>query len=199
MSGQINLGTPFGNAILEIARNPRYSSFCEVGAWNGCGTTKCIFEGIRNREGTVMYSIECDKNMFAQAYEIWKNIPKVHLLYGTLHRNIMTRDQVESHPAFHLVKDHYNLWYSTDLYTIQNSPLISVPNCDVILLDGGEFSTQGDWDILYNSNLKVIILDDTFVIKTSNIRAQLLNDTDWKCVYDTPSDRNGCSIFERIN
>ena len=72
MIGQINLGTEFGNAIYTIAKNPNYTTFCEVGTWNGRGSTKCIYQGIQDRNA-VLYSIEGDKNMFNQAVEVWKD------------------------------------------------------------------------------------------------------------------------------
>lgn len=201
MSGQINMGTEFGNTIYDISKNPNYLSFCEVGTWNGCGSTKCIFEGIKNRPDTILYSIEGDKNMFEGAQDIWKNVPNIHIMYGTLHRNIMTPQEILNHPLYmekKIIRAHYELWYMTELKTVRETPLVSVPKCDVIMLDGGEFSTSGDWNVLYHDNLKVVILDDTQVIKTNLIRLQLLNDPNWKCLHDQTFDRNGWSIFERI-
>jgi hypothetical protein len=77
--------------------------------------------------------------------------------------------------------------------------LITLPPCDVILLDGGEFSTEGDWTALYHPNLKVVALDDTNIMKTSRIYAQLKADPNWRCVYDTPTLRNGAAIFMKID
>jgi hypothetical protein len=197
MAGQINIGTEFGNAIYKIAQNPQYTSFCEVGTWNGRGSTQCIYEGIRNRDA-VLYSIEGDKNMYAQAINVWKGVPNVNLYYGTLHRTIMSRDHIQKHPFFPRVADHYRIHYDTEYTVSQNAPLVVVPKCDVILLDGGEFSTQGDWETLYHPDLKVVILDDTLTMKTHDIREQLLVDTNWKATYDSRSNRNGCCIFERV-
>ncbi len=197
MLGQINMGTEFGNAIYKIAQNPRYNTFCEIGTWNGRGSTQCIYEGIRNRNA-VLHSVEGDPTMYEQAINVWKGVPNVNLYYGTLHRNIMSRSEVTSHPFFSRIDDHYRLFYNTEYNTAQNAPLVVVPKCDVILLDGGEFSTQGDWATLYHPELKVVILDDTMIIKTHSIRKQLLTDRRWRVTHDNRSDRNGCSIFERM-
>jgi hypothetical protein len=198
MIGQINLGNEFGNTIYTISKNHKYSTFCEVGTWNGCGSTKCIYEGIRDRDA-VFYSIEGDKNMYAEAAKQWNNIPNVHLLYGTLHRNIMSRAEVETHPLYSRIIDHYKLWYTTESEAVYSTPLIQVPPCDVILLDGGEFSTHGDWNVLKHPNLKVVILDDTQVIKTNAIREELLcHPEEWRCTHDRPFDRNGWAVFEHV-
>ena len=195
--GQINLGTEFGNAIYSISKHPYYTRFCEVGTWNGCGSTRCLYEGIRGRDA-VLYSIEGDITMYNQASQVWRGTSNVNLLYGTLHRNILPRDVVLQHPLFNRVSEHYSLWYDTEKRAVENTPLVSVPPCDVILLDGGEFSTQGDWEVLQHPDLRVVILDDTQIMKTNSIYRSLREDSSWKCLYDRPSDRNGWAIFEHI-
>lgn len=197
MMGQINLDTKFGWAISRIAADPRYSTFCEVGTWNGQGSTRCFYEGMKTRPRTHLYSIEGDPFMMMKAREVWKNYPKVTLMMGTLHRNIMSEQEVESHPLFPGVRDHYRLHYVSELRAVTLTPLVKPPPCDVILLDGGEFSTEGDWKALYHDNLKVVMLDDTQVVKTNRILNELLNDPKWVCLANEPTDRNGWAIFER--
>jgi hypothetical protein len=144
-----------------------------------------------------LYSIEGNKEMYEQARQVWNGVPQVNVMWGTLHRNVLSREEVEKHPAFDKIALHYNLHYDSEYKACKESPLVQIPPCDVILLDGGEFSTKGDWEALYHPNLKVVILDDTTLIKTSDIRAQLLQDPAWRCVEDYPNDRNGWAIFVR--
>lgn len=198
MTGQINMNTAFGREIARISSDPRYSTFCEVGAWNGDGSTRCIYEGMKNRRTAHLYSIEGDSSMFEIAKRVWQGNPLVSLLFGTLHRSIMTAREVETHPRFRTVSDHYYIHYANEATTVSSAPLVSPPPCDVILLDGGEFSSEGDWNVLYHDKLQVVMLDDTQVIKTNRILNQLLNDPAWKCIRNEPSDRNGWAIFERI-
>jgi hypothetical protein len=198
MTGQINMNTAFGKEIARIASDSRYTTFCEVGTWNGDGSTRCIYEGIKNRPSARLYSIEGDPFMMMKAEALWKGNPQVTLLMGTLHRDIMTEEGVESHPRFHTVRDHYRLHYTTELRAAKLTPLVKPPPCDVILLDGGEFSTEGDWSVLYHDKLKIVMLDDTQVIKTNRILNQLVADPGWKCLRNEPNDRNGWAIFERV-
>jgi hypothetical protein len=198
MTGQINMNTAFGREIARIASDPRYLTFCEVGTWNGDGSTRCIYEGIKHHPDARLYSIEGDPLMMAKAEAIWKGNSHVTLLMGTLHRNIMTENEVETHPRFHTVRDHYRLHYTTERRTANLTPIVKPPPCDVILLDGGEFSTEGDWNALYHRNLRVVMLDDTQVIKTNRIMIELLTDPGWKCLRNEPNDRNGWAIFERV-
>jgi len=197
MTGQINMDSSFGRAIAEIAANPSYKKFCEVGTWNGLGSTRCIFEGLRHNPGAELISIEGNYEMYMSAKSHWENNPQVKVVNGTLHRDIMAPADVTSHPLFFRVKDHYELYYESERESCLNTQLVSVPPCDVILLDGGEFSTEGDWKALYHPGLKVVILDDTHVIKTNRIYNQLKTDFTWKTLYDTPTLRNGAAIFVR--
>ena len=194
--GQVSPDSQFGRAIIETLRGMEIQSICEVGTWNGQGTTACLFAGINNRP-IRLYSLEGDANMYSKAAMLWKGVPNVHLLYGTLHRDVMSRQAVMSHPLYGKIKGHYDLWYATEEATCLKAPLVSVPKCDCILLDGGEFSTQGDWDVLKHSQLKIVMLDDTQVIKTNSIRNLLLRSTEWRCTHDEMNDRNGWSIFVR--
>lgn len=194
--GQVSPDSQFGQAIIDTLRGMEIHSICEVGAWNGEGTTACLFAGMAGRP-IQLYSLEGDPTMYAQAANVWKGIQNVHVIYGTLHRNVMSRQAVMSHSLYDKIKSHYDLWYATEEATCLTAPLVIVPTCDCILLDGGEFSTQGDWDVLKHAQLKVVMLDDTHVIKTSAIRSLLLQSSEWICTHDNPSSRNGWSIFVR--
>lgn len=198
MTGHINMDSSFGRAIAAISANPIYKKFCEVGSWNGLGSTRCLYEGIRHNPGAELISLEGNGEMYAMASAHWKDTPQVKIVNGTLHRNIMSDQDIQSHPLYPRIQEHYNLHYQSEKQACLNTPLVTVPKCDVILLDGGEFSTDGDWNALYHSGLKVVILDDTHVIKTNRIYNELKSDFTWRLVYDEPPPpRNGAAIFIR--
>lgn len=195
--GQVNPDSEFGRAIIQVATSDNLRTFCEVGTWNGQGSTQCLYNGIQGRPDAHLYSIEGVPDMYARACAFWGSNPQVTLLYGTLHRSILGRDEVERHPAYLKIYEHYDLHYRSEREAVQTAPLVEVPPCDAILLDGGEFSTQGDWDALYHDGLKVVMLDDTQIIKTSDIYAKLKVSPEWACTHDFPHDRNGWAIFQR--
>lgn len=198
MTGQINMDSSFGQVLANIAANPLYKTFCEVGTWNGLGSTRCLYEGLKQNPGAKLISLEGNYEMYRKAIVHWNNNPQVHVLYGTLHRTVMPRHEVESQPFFMRIYEHYILHYASERRTCLNAPLVSVPPCDVILLDGGEFSTEGDWNALYHPNLKVVALDDTQVIKTYKICEELRQSPEWETLYDVPRERNGWAVFRRI-
>jgi len=198
MTGQINMDSSFGKVLASTAANPLYKTFCEVGTWNGFGSTRCLYEGLKQNPGGQLLSLEGNREMHTYAASQWKNTPQVQLVYGTLHRNVMTPEEVTSHPLFLRIHEHYTLHYNSERSSCLNAPLVTVPPCDVILLDGGEFSTEGDWSALYHPNLKVVALDDTQIIKTNRIYNELKQSSEWETLYDAPTERNGWAVFRRI-
>jgi hypothetical protein len=192
---QISTNTDFGRAITSTVSQHFIKTICEVGAWTGEGTTACIYAGFRGAKKQ-LYSIEGDPEMYARAARKWDGVPGVQLIHGTLHRNIMSRDQVLAHPLFSSISEHYHIWYDTEERACKTTPVVQVPKCDCIVLDGGEFSTQGDWDVLSHPDLKAVILDDALVIKTSGIYAMLSASNEWVCTFAT-NERNGSAIFQK--
>ena len=197
--GQINNNTLFGQLITRLASDDQYSTICEIGTWNGQGSTRCVMEGLKNRKNPfVFYSIEANKEFHTKAINYWSPCPpSLNLLYGSLHNKVMSRHEVENHPLYFNIRDHYNLWYEDEYICATQSPHVILPvsQVDIVILDGGEFSTAEDWNILKTYNPKIVILDDTCVIKTSQIRKELLESPLWECLFDTQYDRNGWAIF----
>jgi hypothetical protein len=205
MEGQINLGTPFGNEIYSICRNSSYKTFCEIGTWNGRGTTRCVVQALLDKENTydnIFWSVEADPKFYHMATEFYGDkYPFLHLLKGTVNtRGVMSREEVQNHRLFQSIYGHYVLHYDTEYNSFHNSEYVGSrigENIDVAILDGGEFSTEGDFDFFRNKNVKVFILDDVCVIKCSRIREELLQNPDYKLFKEDLSDRNGWSIFMR--
>lgn len=213
MPGQINLNTNFGKQISNICSNNKYNVFVEIGTWNGEGSTVCFINGILNqlRSGEKksdyikFYSVEANKDMHERAKYFHSSIRSpsfVNLLYGKVNNShIMSREEVINHHLFHTIKPHYDLHYEDEEHSFYNSPYIGdqIPSeVDVVLLDGGEFSTEGDWQFFQDKNVKVYMLDDVNIIKCSKIRETLLNNKDYKLIAEDLNDRNGWSIFEKI-
>ena len=71
--GQITLTTEFGNEIKKISENNIYKTFLEIGTWNGHGSTKCFYEGLKNRDKFEFYSLEINEEKFKYASKLYKN------------------------------------------------------------------------------------------------------------------------------
>ena len=163
--GQINMASEIGQQIYQLALNPRFQTFLEIGTWNGEGSTVCLMNGLMKREGGgQLWSIELYKDMFDKAKQFWSWIDGseyrciLHLLHGRITDNgMMNREEIQSHPAFPAVKRHYELYFESDVSNYQNAPIIEgqLPaQLDVIVLDGGEFSSQSEYRLLKDTKIQ---------------------------------------------
>ena len=68
---------------------------------------------------------------------------------------------------------------------------------DVLILDGGEFSSYGEFKAL-GEKARVICLDDSHrAVKNRRVREDLAASNEWYALVDRPDERNGWSIFCR--
>jgi hypothetical protein len=191
--GQINRGSQFGELLYGIAKSADTNIIVEIGAWNGCGSTRCIIDGIIDSKIIKDFvSLEVCPEMHEQAKTNLAGSP-VKLLYGS----VITPEEIM---PFVDGLDELKEWYERDLDYIRKAPnvmsLIPTP-IDLLLLDGGGFSTYPEW-IKLKSRTKIVALDDTRTVKTKKVREELLSDSHYKMIADNQSDRNGYSVFTRI-
>lgn len=207
-NAQVMRNTEFGQRLFQIASLPMYKTFLEVGTWKGNGSTRCIIEGLLQRlrggsEDVHFWSLEANKYFFDEAVKLWEPeaLPFLHLMYGKLHTSgLLSAEEVERHTYFGNVKTHYEYWYKQDAIDYANSPFVNPqllpPTIDVLILDGGEFSGYADWDALKDKQPKLVILDDTGVMKNERVYKELKANPSWICRVDS-QDRNGWAMFER--
>ena len=201
MPGQITLDTTFGQALRDLAADSRYKIYLESGCWDGEGSTKCIVAGLESRtpedlSGAGLFSIEANKDLWMVASRYWqeKN-PPLRILWGRLGERMMSKEKVEAHPLFEKIKEHYDLYFEKDVQHFLKAPLIRFRRCDVYICDGGEFSTEGEWDAIRKLKPKVVCLDDINVMKCNDLFNLLFLKHHWKPLYIT-SERNGSAILE---
>ena len=119
-------------------------------------------------------------------------LDKVNLLYGT----IVTDKDVNEFVSDKNLTEEQKKWLSEDLENLSKCENIieSIPlEIDFLLLDGGEFSTYSEWQIL-KSRTKIVALDDIRELKTKQIYEELINDDNYELVIETP-DGNGFCVF----
>lgn len=193
MSGQINRGSQFGEIIYNYASNPQYKKFLEIGTWNGQGSTRCFIDALLNRDDDYLFvSIEASENFYQQAYEFNKNVlsDKIKILHGRI---------IEEEELIHRdICDHRKEWLTEDInnYNKCNNIWDNIDNYyDVVLLDGGEFSTFSEFTKLKDKT-KVFLLDDIREIKNTDVVAYLSSSSEWEEVMSA-NERNGFSVFKK--
>tara|TARA_B100000929_G_C15479571_1_gene410728 strand:- start:146 stop:784 length:639 start_codon:yes stop_codon:yes gene_type:complete len=205
MPGQINRNSELGEIVYSLATNKQYKNYVEIGTWNGQGSTVCFWDGLSARDDDwLFFSFESDISFYEQAKVFFgeKANAQFNLVYG---RIINTEDMmpldspiVTAHYENHDHQGIYNRFFKYDVKAYQECDnklkLLDGLNIDVLLLDGGEFSTFAEFEVL-KSRTKIIILDDTKELKTKGVHEYLLNNPDWICKIES-DDRNGFSIHE---
>jgi hypothetical protein len=123
-------------------------------------------------------------------------LSKIHFLFGSILKpsEIPTVEQISHKQGF--IKE----WYDQDVQAITTSACVldQIPSeIDMLILDGGEYTTYAEFVIL-KSRTKIVFLDDTTTFKCSLIRQELLVDPAYLCVADVVNDRNGYAVFRKV-
>jgi hypothetical protein len=199
--GQITLEQQIGKALKDISALATVKTILEIGTWNGLGSTKCIIEGLKTRDPTsyIFYSLEANSEKCAFAHNLYKNMPSVHILNEVIY-NEEPADQYEIFPELKENKT-YDYWHRIDMENMQTKPLFlsrtGLPGIfDVLLLDGGEFTTWYEYNAL-KDRCRILVLDDTNVCKCRRIVDEIKSQPEkWQVILET-NERNGNLIAMR--
>lgn len=205
-TGQLTLDYVEGHYITQLLRmecGKRVRTLVEIGTWNGLGSTVCILEGIKDRAYTSFHSLECNKEKLEQARENLKAqlSNKIHLVWGTiLPKHYFSLDVIER--LFPIVQqsDDLRQFMQVDISNCLLAPnvLDQIPqDIDFLLLDGGDFTTLQEFQILLPRCTAYIALDDTRLEKCKRVREILAELPEWSEIYSSDG-RNGFSVFEKI-
>lgn len=198
--GQIGRGQPFGDWISLLVGDPDVFCVVEVGTWKGLGSTRLIADAIlgshvRASNVKVAWSIEANAKIFDEAK---RNLaarygnPPVHLLCGRL----VELDELD---RANLTNEEKG-WLMTDETNLKNvrSVVNQLPDTiDLLLLDGGEFSSWAEFKKLESRLSKWLLLDDTLVRKNRRVSKYLSESDGWKRVA-AGEDRNGWEVWIRL-
>jgi len=197
--GQIS-NDKFSDEITKYAANKKYKTFLEIGTWNGLGSTRAFSNGFDYRnDDYIFYSLECNKEKSSDAGKLYMNNNKIHILNEVIW-NEEPGDFYKIFPQC-LSNQMYNHWNEVDLVNMKKCNLfLNRPNLpamfDVILLDGGEFTTYYEFQLLKN-RCRILMLDDTNVDKCKLIVEEIESDPSWKILVKE-NIRNGILIAEKI-
>lgn len=188
-TGQILPGSKFGDKLTELAREAKV--IVEIGTWKGMGSTYCLSSGVQ-KPSQFMFTLEADKAMYEQCP--WTH-PRVFRIWGTIVLPIEF-PPYDTHPV-----ENRAMQYADDYRLVQNAPYVLgiIPEViDLLLLDGGEWSSHVEFTKLKNRS-RIIALDDTHPDKSvkSYAAREVMLDNRWQVLADEPDDRNGWFIAKR--
>ena len=208
--------------IQKLSADTKNKTFLEIGTWNGLGSTKVFAESLESRNSDyIFYSLECNIDKSIDAANLYSEYKNVHILNEVLF-NKMPSDFNEIYPDVvsyeylinfnhlgitrqrnirkHGMSDH---WNKVDFVNMERCKLFldrdNLPDIfDVVLLDGGVYTTYFDFQILKNK-CNYLLLDDIKIAKNEKI-VEIIKDnlTYWDILEEDLSSRNGHLVCKRI-
>ena len=182
--------------LLSTECKPSWT-IVEIGTWNGLGSTLCVLQGLQGRQHASFLSLECNKEKHEAALENLEDYltPTTQLLWGS----IVTPQEVTTSEYLANFSGLVQEWFKADIENCAVAPnlLSSLPSqIDFLLLDGGEYTTLREFELLVPRCTNYIALDDVLIDKCRRVRDSLLSHPDWTEVFMT-RNRNGFSVFQR--
>jgi len=183
MQGQINFeDNKLGQRIVDLVKLKEISTIVEIGTWNGLGTTRCVLHGLKqsNKADYLFISVECNKTMYIEALKNNANNICDNIIFKL--GRLVEAQEIDSWFDISTLSQEQQSWLAQDKIWLNEVPCIlnDLPDkIDLLILDGGEFSTYLEWRLL-KDRVKYVALDDTMVLKCSRIRNEVLNDKNFE-------------------
>jgi hypothetical protein len=194
--GQITPDSPLGQFLTEQAG--KAETIVEIGTGSGLGSTQCIAKGMGHFGKSILFTYEANHEQLKVAAENIFSLlvqgSRVLLQYGVIHCGVIPYSHPSGSPQT------IEMWEQEESLA-RMAPLVSVPlfKIDLLLLDGGEYTSRGDWEVL-KGQTRMVVLDDCNkekAVKNAATYEELKNDPEWWCVADHIQNRNGWACFKR--
>lgn len=193
----------FSLKIRELAGMIENKTFLEIGTWNGLGSTKQFVDVLKTRnDDYIFYSLECNSDKCNDARNLYvaeKNIIILNeVLFNIQPDNFYdTFPQCANNPMF-------KEWHKIDMENMKKCNLFleryDLPAVfDVILLDGGEFTTYFEFQLI-KDRCKYLLLDDINVAKCTKIVEEIKSKPEqWEILEENKTERNGFIVCKNLN
>jgi len=197
--GQITIDTWLGSFLKNVCQqNPQIKTVVEIGTWDGMGSTNCIIQGLAasGKSDMKFVSLESHPSMYHSAIQAWEG--RLPEWVSFVHGRILETEEMDSSELTSVERG----WFEKDVRGMNSCPNVmdAIPaQIDLLLLDGGEFSTQIEFQKLKDRS-KLIVLDDTNSRKCKAIRSHVLaSPNKYHLVFDAPEVRVGVMGFEVLS
>jgi hypothetical protein len=194
--GQIGPKDEIGRWIELLASLDSVTSIVEIGTWNGLGSSLQIARGVKKSSNGLNLSkqvIGVEVN-----FQMWKRASKnlrQYEFFKVIHGSLVEASALDSSE----LSDVEKCWFAQDVRNIESSPIVisEIPvSIDLLVLDGGEFSTYVEYKILKQRVSKWLVLDDTNLRKCKKVLHEAINKDRFSLVFQS-GERNGVAVLLR--
>jgi hypothetical protein len=169
------------------------------------GSTKCIYDSIveSNKTDYLVYSLESNEDFYNLAVSNLPSLVNFNLLLGRVidASEVVDIDSYGDNFFTECDKNLQKKWLVEDVdnYNKVKNVLDILPEkIDLLILDGGEFSSLAEFNKL-KDRTKYFILDDTNPIKNFEVANIMRADDNYQILFDDSNDRNGFLISKKNN
>lgn len=199
-NGQISDKNDIGRWITLLSSLEENKIIVEIGTWNGRGSSQMIVRGVlkklanypNTKTDIAVHGFEINPKMHKRASRILKKYDFFSVVYGSV---VTTKDLDSAN-----LKDMEREWIEQDIAWMESAPLVidRVPDSiDLLILDGGEFSTKAEFDLLESRIRNWLILDDTNIRKCQSIVEKLSTSSNYVLVFQS-DERNGTAVYRKL-
>lgn len=191
-SGQMSLKNEVGRMLYAICGLHENRTIVEIGTWNGLGSSAIIAQGVTSgKQNAQVYGLEIFEKRVKQSE---RNLQK-YAFFNVIHGRIVEAEDLDSSQ---LLEEEIE-WFESDLQnmsTAQNVLGLLPQQIDVLLLDGGEFSSYSEYLYLKDRCVKWLILDDVNVRKNKRVFAEAVSSGEFQLIWKS-NERNGAAVLIR--
>lgn len=205
--GQVNRGSSLGEIIYNLCLQDDIRNIVEIGTWNGMGSTKCIYDAMSEKKGEyLVYSLECNQEFYNICLENYKHLPVLNnfnLILGSIiepEENLDPMFNYDEKLFFQYSRQIQSDWFKEDVKNCKNvKNVIGIlpEKIDLLILDGGEFSSLSEFNKLKDRST-YFILDDTIIIKNYEVANIMRSDSQFEILHDVVNDRNGYLVAKKV-
>jgi hypothetical protein len=192
--------------LILAGANPDFKVFLEVGTGSGMGITRALINGIlqRNEQNAKLYSFDTNEPAIHKARfqyinnRKWLSTSFAQFIWGRLNKTeFLLREDLSEFPNPAAIRPIYDLMYDREHHLWLKAPFVSLnEKYDVIVLDGGDFSSVGDFSNLKDMNPKMWVLVDVNLCKNRGAFAELSASGKYELVRKF-EDGRGSALFKR--
>jgi len=185
--GQINLDSTFGKCIHSLIKENNINKVLETGTWNGCGSTRILYESIKDTDNPKLVSFETNIEFFNFANEIYSPVDWVNIIHGSIIKSSEFRTEN--------LYGAESGWLAEDIVNYNSARCFDVDDFEfeLALLDSSEFGGFAEFKKV-EKKCRFVVLDDINTKKHPATREYCLENHTY--VTEQVDDRNGWSIFE---
>jgi hypothetical protein len=182
--------------ISSLAARDDVNDIVEIGTWNGMGSTKCVLNGLQNKQKYSFTSYECFDEMYKEA--VSNNQGFLNDNFRIICGKIVNENEITDWFDINELNSDQKQWLEQDMDRMARVPNVSnaIPSkIDLLILDGGEFSTYKEW-LLLKDRTKYVVMDDTTTLKCTRIRREILDNSNYSVIADNLTERNGYLVVK---